>query len=260
MPTPFPGMDPYLERPALWPDCHNRLIVLLANDLAPRVRPRYYVAIEERTYTTEVSELLLAGRAVLAVIQPSMASSGLPEEAVSRSPAGVMVEVPLPEEVRETFLEVRTVEKDRLVTVLEILSPTNKRMGEGREQYLRKRRRVLGTATHLVEIDLLRDGEPMPIRGIAPPGDYRILLCRHEIRPGAELIAFTVRTPIPTFPLPLLPGDPEPSVDLNRLFHELFDVAAYDLRIDYRGNADPPLEGEDAVWADSLLRETGQRA
>jgi hypothetical protein len=253
-------MDPYLERPALGPDLHNRLIVFLANDLSPRVRPRYYVSIEERIYTAEGSELLLAGRADVAMIQPAMASLGAAETAGTHSPAGVMVDVPMPEEIRETFLEVRTVEQDHVVTVLEILSPTNKRVGEGREQYLRKRRRVLGSTTHLVEIDLLRDGERMPIRGIAPPGEYRILISRQEIRPNAELIVFAVRQPIPTFSLPLLPGDPEPGVDLNRLFHELFEVAGYDLRIDYREDADPPLEGENATWADALLRDAGQRA
>lgn len=258
MPTPFPGMDPYLERLDLWPDVHNRLVVLLADDLAPRLRPRYYVSIEERTYSVSTGELVFAGRGDVAVVGPSSTESRRVEISVT-GPEVVQVELPVPDEIRETYLEVRSVATDRVITVLEILSPTNKRVGEGREMYLRKRLQVAGTLTHLVEIDLLRSGEPMPMRGTYLPGDYRLLISRGERRPQADLFSFSVRQPIPEFSLPLQPGDEEPQVNLNRLLHDLYDRAGYDLRIDYRDEPHPPLEGEDRQWADELLHQANLR-
>lgn len=249
MPTPFPGVDPYLERPGLWPDVHNRLIVRIADELAPQLRPRYFVSIEERTYTAAPGDLAFAGRADLAVVQPSGDGSTEWETSSARDTVLVTVELPLPDEIRETYLEIRSVADDRVITVLEVLSPSNKRPGEGREQYLRKRLSVLGTLTHLVEIDLLRGGQPMPMYGYQGTSDYRVLISRAERRPHADLLAFSLRQPIPPFRLPLQPGDREPEIDLNRLLHALYDRAGYDLRIDYRDPPEPSLAGNDQEWA-----------
>jgi hypothetical protein len=245
-------VDPYLERPSLWPDVHNRLLVLLAEQLTPLLRPRYYAAIEERTYLVEPAELVFVGRADVAVIEPRqqapVARGEQPHAALS------MVEVPMPDEVVETFLEVREVGSGRVITLVEVLSPSNKRPGDGRDQYERKRLRVLGSQTHLVEIDLLRGGPPLPLRGAPAANDYRILISRADQRPRAALLSWGVREPIPPFVLPLQPGDAEPSVDLNVLLHDLYDRAGYDLRIDYSEGPEPPLADDDATWADSLLR------
>jgi hypothetical protein len=256
MQTPFPGMDPYLEQPALWPDLHNSLIVALRDNLAPRLRPRYYVAIEERTYTVEPGDLLLAGRADVAVVGPAYGAA-LPAPEVAES-GGVIVSVDMPDEVRETYLEVRSATGE-VITLIEILSPTNKRPGEGRGLYLRKRRSVIGTLTHLVEIDLLRAGEPMPVSGWAGQSDYRIMVSRGNRRPRALLLPFGVRQPIPSFALPLLPGDAEPAVDLGVLLRALYDRGGYDLRLSYAAPADPPLADADTAWADDLLRAAGLR-
>lgn len=146
-----------------------------------------------------------------------------------------------------------------MVTVLEILSPANKLSGEGRRQYTQKRLSVLGSLTHLVEIDLLRAGEPMPTLGYAGRSDYRILVSRSSRRPQAELRPVSVRQPLPPFALPLRPGDQEPEVALTPLLHALYDRAGYDLRVDYRGEPEPPLGEADAAWSDSLLRAAGLR-
>lgn len=259
MPTPFPGMDPYLERPDLWPDVHNSLITALRDELAPLLRPRYYISIEERTYLAGPSGLLFTGRPDAAVVgEPPPVYE--PAPAVEATSAGtVTVELPLPDHVRETYLEVRTIDTDKVITVLEILSPTNKRPGEGRDLYERKRLILLGTLTHLVEIDLLRAGEPMTMQGNDRQTHYRILISHSERRPMADLLTFGVRQSIPTFRLPLKRGDEEPVVDLGRLLHELYDRAGYDLRVDYRTEPVPPLEGDDATWADALLRQAGLR-
>jgi hypothetical protein len=110
-----------------------------------------------------------------------------------------------------------------------------------------------------VEIDLVRAGEPMPITGHGSASDYRILVSRGDCRPNATLYPFGVRQPIPPFSLPLKPGDQEPSVDLGRILHDLYDRASYDLRLNYTGDPDPPLPSVEAAWADQLLRQKGLR-
>ena len=162
MPCPFPGMDPYLEHPGLWPDVHQRLIVAIANALAPVLRPRYRVAIEQRVYVADVEGLFFLGRpdvSVLGVKPPARPATDTPPSIAAVEPVPVVV--PLPDRVREGYLEVRDVATGEVVTVLELLSPTNKHAGEGRRLYKEKRLQVLGTRTHLVEVDLLREGEPM---------------------------------------------------------------------------------------------------
>jgi hypothetical protein len=245
-------MDPYLEQPALWPDVHNRLIAAIADALAPQLRPRYYVAIEERTYAVAADDLVFAGRADVAVVE------GRPDDSAQTSAtadqAVVVVEVPVLGEVRETFLEVRSAAHERIVTVLEILSPANKRAGAGRTQYIDKRLGIFSTHTNLVELDLLRASEPMPVIGWSGRSDYRILISRGELRPRAELLPFSVRQPIPSPYLPLQPGDTEPRIEIGPILHALYDRASYDLRLNYRAEPDPPLSGDDATWADALLR------
>ncbi len=260
MPSPFPGMDPYLEHPALWPGLHSRLIVGLADALGPVLRPRYYVEVEERVYfLVPEGERPLLGRPDVVI---AAATPGLPPLPETLSiPRGVrVVEVPMSEEVRERYLVIREAGTHQVVTWVEVLSPANKAPGEGRQVYLRKREEVLRARVHLVEIDLLRAGEPMPVVGDGRDGHYRILISRWEQRPRALLYVFTVRDPIPVFRLPLLPGDEEPEVDLGRLLQTIYERAAYDLRVNYEGEPIPPLDPPFAEWADRLLREKGVRS
>jgi hypothetical protein len=258
VPSPFPGMDPYLEHPTLWPGVHNGLLATLQLALAPQLRPRYYVALEERIYVTEPEQRTFVGRPDVAVVAPPETEL-TPPSTPSASPV-LAVRVPLPDEVRETYLEVREAGTDYVITVLEVLSPTNKRPGRGRRLYEDKRMEVLTTRSHLVEVDLIRSGEPMPLIDNGRASDYRILISRGDRRPNASLYPFGVRQPIPTFPLPLKAHDQEPMVDLGQLLHDLYDRASYDLRIDYTDDPDPPLSSADAAWADRLLRQQGLRA
>lgn len=208
MTTPFPGMDPYLEHPNLWPEVHTRLIVALADVLGPALRPRYRVAVEQRTYIALIDPDSYVERPDVSVIQAGPASSTPHESQVTVAPSAPRrAQIPMPEEVRERFLEVRDVGTGELITVIEILSPTNKKPSEGRRQYEEERMQVLVTRTHLVEIDLLRGGDPMPMRirddGQPADYDYRILISRAAQRPAADVYAFSVRDPIPIFTLPL---------------------------------------------------------
>lgn len=266
MRLPFPGMDPWLEHPGLWPGVHNSLIAAIRDDLASKVAPRYFVDIDQHTYISSTAGDVAAIRPdVLVGRSASKRRHPRPRRApavAAESEAGVIaVDVEVPVEVRfdEWYLEVRTVSRNKLVTVIEVLSPTNKSGGPGRKEYLRKRRRILQTETSLVEIDLLRAGRPMPLANEpSVQSDYRILISRGATRPRANLYAFGLRHPIPSIPIPLLPNDPEPSLDLNAVLHALYDRARFDLRLDYTKPPSPPLDEEAAAWANGVLASREQ--
>lgn len=256
MPSPFPGMDPYLEISELWSEVHSRLIVAIADAIAPLIRPKYLVAIEKRVYLSEPDESVLVGIPDLAVSSKRAANSEFPSQIATLTAQPIQVEVPLPEEAREGYLEIRETGTGTVVTVLELLSPKNKRLGEGWQAYQRKRRYVLASPTHLIEIDLLRGGKLMPIIGGMPSTDYRILVSQGDRRPCSDLFPFTLRDPIPCFPIPLDPGDRAPILDLQSLLQGVYDRGGYDLRINYRQPPPPPafLE-EDVQWMQALSRQ-----
>ena len=249
MRSPFPGMDPYLEHPSLWPDVHNSLIAAIANYLSPCLAPKCYVRQERRTYLLSPDDLSFVGRPDLAVL-PAMPQEPARHRARPLAAAGVVeVVLSIPDEVGENSLEVREVTHGRVVTVMELLSPANKLYAKGREEYIQKRYEITGSRTNLVEIDLLRAGEPMPLQGRRVDSDYRILVSRARTRPRALLYPFNLRDAFPTFELPLVPGDEEPPVDLGAIFHALYERARYDLSLDYTQPPVPPVRDEDASWA-----------
>ncbi len=167
----------------------------------------------------------------------------------------VTVQVPVPDIIEETFLEIRETETGQIITVIEVLSPTNKRPGLGRQKYERKRLEILSTHTHLVEIDLLRGWKPMPILGDLRLNHYRILVRREEQGNHANLYAFNVQDIIPEFPLPLQEDDEEPVINLNLLLDEIYVEARYDVRINYRQPPMPRLNEEDTKWATEILEK-----
>jgi hypothetical protein len=255
-------MDPYLEQPTFWSSFHSRLIVALADALAPQLRPRYYVEVETRTYTDipDGGELLvgipdavvLAGKPSAPGLAASPASKG-GNIAVQSVPQRVTL--PMPTEVKERYLEVREVGSDAVITVVEVLSPKNKRQGKGRTLYEDKRQLILGSGSHLVEIDLLRGDTPLPMQGAMQLAHYHILVSRAESRPQADLYAVTVRSPLPSFPLPLKEVGESVVVDLSAIFQGVYDRASYDLRLDYTQPPPPPAFGEaDQTWMRELLR------
>ncbi|MDX2240697.1 MAG: DUF4058 family protein [Leptolyngbyaceae cyanobacterium bins.302] len=120
--------------------------------------------------------------------------------------------------------------------------------------YEKKRRLILGSDTHLVEIDLLRGGKPMTVRGIQSASTYHILISRSPQRPTADYYGATLRQPLPSFPIPLKPEEAEPIVPMQEVFTQLFDRARYGTRIDYRQPIPPPpLTPADQQWVDELL-------
>jgi hypothetical protein len=260
MPSPFPGMNPYLEHPERWPEVHHRLITAIAIALASPLRPKYRVAIEKRTYLSDSEDFLLVGIPDVAVTTQKPVPTPYSTATLPNPGKSVTVTLPIPEEIREGYLEIREVATGYVITAIELLSPTNKRPGKGRQTYEEKRSTVLSSPTHLVEIDLLRGGQAMPILSKIPQTDYSILVARRNHRPKAELYGFTLQQEIPPFQLPLLSGDQEPSVDLQQLLEEVYEQAGFDLAIDYNLEPLPPFPEKDKHWADTLLREKGLRS
>jgi hypothetical protein len=258
MPSPFPGMDPYLEAPAVWAEFHHRLIMTVSDDLTPKLRPKYYVGIETRTYSEDPIDGLQIGipdAVVMSAPTKAESVSSLSESspvATSIRPETVML--PIPVEVRERYLEVREVGTDEVVTAIEVLSPTNKRSGKGRDAYLKKRRQVLASCSHLIEIDLIRANNAMPMSGYRQEKLYRVLVSWAQKRPTADLYSFGVQEILPSFPLPLRPEDGELLIEFPNIFARAYNGGSYDLRLDYRQAVPPPnLLKADQVWVDELL-------
>jgi Protein of unknown function (DUF4058) len=254
MPSPFPGMDPYLEDPFFWHQVHSRLIVALSNDLGGKLRPKYYAAIETRTYLEDGPESVFVGIPDALVFAAS-AQVATPNTATLTLPTAQPQKVRLiePIEVKERYLEIRKVGSHEVIAAIEVLSPKNKR-GEGRKIYLKKRQTMLESASHFVEIDLLRVAQPMPLAGTPSKSAYRILVSAADDRPNADLYSFNLQEAIPVFPLPLRSEDVPIPIDLGALLREVYDQGCFDLQIDYRQAVpEPMLSPQDAAWVTEVL-------
>lgn len=261
MPSPFPGMDPYLESPVFWSSFHTRLLVAIADTLTPQLRPKYYVDVETRTYQDqdEARDELLIGIPDAAILTASASKQKsellqieLGATLTQKRPQSIAL--PMPITIKERYLEVRELGSDTVIAVIEVLSPRNKQKGKGRTAYERKRGRVLGSLSHLIEIDLLRGNTPMAMLGEVRPTDYRIVVSRSSERPRAELYGFNLQESIPSFPLPLKPEDPELAIDLQTIVDGVCERAGYYERIDYGQPVPPPtISKANKHWADALL-------
>lgn len=156
------------------------------------------------------------------------------------------------EEITERYLEIREVKTGKVITAIEILSPKNKRTGEGKEAYLRKHRRILQTQTHLIEIDLLRINSTF-LYHHTPVSDYHILISRSHDRPSADLYNFSVRDRIPDIPIPLRPNEAEPILDIQTIFQQIYQRGRYDMAIDYTQQPEPTLNEVDLIWVKELI-------
>jgi len=276
MPSPFPGMDPYLEG-EMWQEFHDRLANQISVQLMPLLAPKY-VALLAKRYVLDRPLLgifdlpterifypdvhIVARPRVQPAPVPSLALSKVEGKAEGVAPSGAGVVVtepavelasPVSEEVPLLSVEIRDVAQRRLVTLLEILSPVNKR-GEGAREYAERRMELLQTRTHLLEIDLLRQGRRIPLLGELPPAPYYVYLSRVPRRPLTQIWPISLREPLPTVPVPLLPPDPDVPLDLQAAVRACFDLVGYERLLDYSGPPPPPeLDEEDAAWVAEIL-------
>ncbi len=264
MPSPFPGMDPYLEEPGIWPDVHHELISGVRAVLSHELRPRYSVRVEQRVYVSDENDI---GRGFMV---PDVRISLPPHPTgTAYQPEGTCtVEVAEPvegitlfeEEMHESYIEIVDLVDRSVVTVIEVLSPTNKAPGAAsRKSYEAKRQQVMNSPTHLVEIDLLRTGVPITVHPGLPPHEYLVHVSRANRRPRATLWPIRLSQKLPAVKVPLKRPDEEVALDLQAVFQATYDRAGYDLEIDYAKEPRPPLDPKWQDWAHRLLSEKSLR-
>lgn len=245
----FPGMDPWLEQPPLWPDVHLELIAQIRRQLQRLVGPRYYVAAEERVYLEAPTERQFTPDNIVVVSPPRGSVATSPGGGVADEPTVLLVDEI---EQREHYLEIREAGTGhRVVTVIEVLSPANKRVGAGREEYLRKQADVLESPANLVEIDLLRGGEPTVALpdGWASRSDHRVAVSRGNDRRRREVYQVSLRDRLPRVRVPLDPTEADVVLDLPAVLDAAAEAGAYGRRIDYSRDPIPPLGPGDLAWA-----------
>ena len=251
MSSPFPGMNPYLEQNDTWQEFHHNFISRSQEMLTPQVGPGYLVKIETRLYLHELSaaEGRFLGQADFSVSDlPYAGAVGAP---TATAEAPVRLTLPNVDTERYTWLEILDTRTRRVVTVVELLSPTNKKPGPDRDEYLGKRAFLLFGSVHFVEIDLRRGGtRPQP--PVLPPCDYYVLLSRKQDRPQVGMWPLSLRERLPVVPIPLNAPDPEVRLDLQAVLHRVYDAADYGKYI-YSETPEPPLSPEDAAWAQQFI-------
>jgi hypothetical protein len=260
MPSPFPGMDPYLEHPGLFPGVHQGMIAVARATLNALLPQRYVADIGERVYIVQPEHSIYPD--VVSIEHPS----ARPQREQIGTAAATMVGDPPwvvtyhPVEMREVFIEILPVgDESRVITVIEGLSPSNKAASSaGRELYLTKQQELFESPTHLIEIELLRRGEHtvvVPRERLVSRGNWDYLVCLHRGKQGnrCEVGPFTVRQSLPRIHVPLADGDPDVVLDLHAVFNRCYDEGAYARRLDYRREPTPPLQGEDGMWVDEVL-------
>jgi Protein of unknown function (DUF4058) len=254
MPSPFPGMNPYLEHEDAWHNFHEQFPDRVVEVLEPQVGPNYFLKVDEHVYIHELpdDQRRFLGRVDAALsTKTGQAKGQAAESAMATLAAPRRVLLPAVNKIGLSYVEIRDRRSRRLVTVIELLSPSNKRPGPDREQYEYKRAEILASSTHLVEIDLLRGGERMPFDEPVAC-DYCLLVSRSEMRRQAELWTIGLRDRLPPIPIPLLGNEVGPILDLQAILHHLYDTRGYGKFI-YDTPPDPPLSPEDAAWARSLV-------
>jgi Uma2 family endonuclease len=263
MPSPFPGMDPYLEDPVLWPDVHARFIIAISELLTPRLRPQYVARVEQYAFVFDSDE---AGEQLYIVPDVKIVEQGLgarvrdESSGVATIPMAEPIDVTglIPQAVRQRYIEIRDPTSREVITVIEVVSPSNKRKGAtGRRRFLEKRQEVSQARTSWLEIDLLREGE----RTIALPRRVPRL---HYLAYGDRTVGdvddraqwawpINLRQRLPVLKVPLRPGEQDVPLDLQAALDALYQRAGYDVDVDYSKPPKPPLEGDDARWAEELL-------
>lgn len=269
MPSPFPGMDPYLEDTLIWPGFHHSLAEEVKAHINAQVGPKYYADVSVRTVVETIS--ITAGHTMypdVGVFEPAQPvtepATGSATTAVVIPPAPVRRAVVVPGQTRLRAVHVYLTGTDQLVTSIEILSPFNKRRGEGMEEYRMKRARLLRSSVHLVELDLLRGGQRPGDEVNNPPlqTDYILLVNRYreDDQRISEIWPVALNEPLPVLPIPLLPPDPDVGLDLTATLLAVYTRAGYAWRIDYQRPVPPPaLRHEMAVWLKQHLVLKGLR-
>lgn len=261
MASPFPGMDPYLEATDLWPGLHHLLISESVTYLQPQLRARgYFAGIEERIYLIEPDQDYLPDMIVREKPQPPAVPPLPAIVAVADKPA---LHDRRLVEYRESFIEIYQTKPRKLVTVIEVLSPTNKLSADGRRLFRKKQRDVHKAGLHLIEIDLLRRGKRLSrisADAVRKEGRFEYLVNIDRLEAiQFEFYPIRLRNRLPKVVIPLKMGETDAVLDLQAALDTSYEVGAFADRIDYTLAPSPLLADDDALWADQLLKDKGLR-
>jgi Protein of unknown function (DUF4058) len=225
MPSPFPGMDPYLEHPKLWPAFQHQVLACLYQILLPGLVDRYRARVGTRTYVSEM---------------PLFTSI-------------------IRDEYTEEYVEIRTRSDNKLVTLLEVVSPANKTTPAGRQAYLDKRKEAVQQRAAVVEIDLVMQGKPTLTysRDGLPEFDHAVSVTRATAPDRYEIYTATIQKRLPKFKLPLAADDRDALLDLQAAFARAYDLGGFATQIDYKGVLPPdvPLTDVQKAWINDMLRQ-----
>ena len=263
MPSPFPGMDPWLEAPHVWPGFHFKLINETTAAMQPQLRERgYYIDSGERVWLTEPRRPVYPDNVVFETkrrVEGPDASAKLavaePDEPVYIKQADV--------EIHEPYLEIFDAVGHQLVTGIEFVSPTNKTDRQGRDLYQRKQRELGEAGVHLVEVDLIRRGPhvldvPEEVVENLRPWDYLVNLVRRGSTAHA-IYPILLRNRLPRIRIPLREGDEDAVLDLQAVFDQSYAIGPYPDRIDYTTDPVPRLNEADTAWANDILAKNQRR-
>jgi hypothetical protein len=263
MPSPFPGIDPYLEAQDYWGDFHPSFATYCRDSLNELLPEGYIAQLGEQVRLMELS------RREAKRIIPDVAvlrKEGKPVRSGARAKrdGGMLtlepVTIPLPRmtmEVRDVWIQILRVPKRTPIAVIEILSPTNK-VGVGLAEYRLKRRKTIRQKVHLVEFDFLLGGQRLPMDRPLPRGDYYALVARAERRPDCEVYAWTMRDPLPRIPIPLAAPDPDVVLELSAVFATAYERGHYAGWIDYSAPLTLVRNPEDRAWAEQIARRAAK--
>lgn len=259
MPCPFPGMDPYIERPDIWPDFHDRFVTFLSGDLQPKLRPRYAALVQDRLYVVESERPIWPD---VSIVRASDAPRSGGAVAVVEPDAAAVFELAR-DEVREPLIHIIEASTGHIVSAIEVLSPDNKRTGAGRTAYLQKREELWAAGANLVEIDLLREGEPT-VRVSSKkleslrPWNYLVTVTRYWPS-RQEVYAWPLNRRLPRISVPLAADDHDVPLDLQAVFARCWDEGPYPQLLRYNGPPPSTLPATDVSWCEQRLLEAGMR-
>lgn len=263
MPSPFPGMDPYLE--SHWRDVHHRLITYASDAIQEALPADLRARVEERVVMEGQGGIGNPLFPDLRVIEGRPQGPGGLTVVTRSAETGALLVDAEREPLTEGFIEIIDAGSgNRVVTIIEVLSPTNKLSGEGRREYQRKQREIVQSDTNLVEIDLLRCGrhvvavpwDNIPMRHHTP---YVVCVRRAAARTKAEVYPIPLSAQLPNVKVPLRPGDADVPLELQALIELCYRKGRYEGDLNYRLDLDPPFTGPDAEWVVELLRSKGLR-
>jgi uncharacterized protein DUF4058 len=252
MPSPFPGMDPYIEG-WIWGDFHARMAAAICEQLNSNLPDSYVASTDSfvrRVDPSSVEQVVLGKPDVFFSSRQAKvsgrAATTLPAPRISVLPGVV---------AKQRYVKVLDSHARRVVSVIELLSPSNKTPGKDRDAYLYKRDEYIGAGINLVEIDLLRNGYRPPVGDPGPPdSDYAIIVQRGGERGQFSVWPFSVRNPRPSVIVPLDPGVEDAMLDIKVCLDHVYDSGRYQSQLDYDNPPDKPLQEADAARAREILQ------